>query len=236
MQIIPTILESSSQDIINQITRLSPYFDTFQIDIIDGIFAPNKTPSVAELLDTIKQNLKQTGFQLLTNNLIFDFHLMTEDFEKEIDRIGALSKYIHIRNILVHIDLSPNYRLLMNTFPNFSFGPVINSEDNVYEVMESYDINTFPFIQFMTVHIGSQGNPFIAQVLKKIEQLKRAGYRGKIFLDGSVNEETLALIMTKTYRPDVLCIGSYLTRSTDLENRVSKLQSCIKNASIQTRE
>ena len=170
MQIIPTVLENNPRDVINQIIRLSPYFHTFQIDVVDGVFAPNKTPSAYELVSVFINN------QQLTTNGVYDFHLMTKDFENEISAIAQLTNKVKIRNIMIHIALSPNYYLLSKTFPQFTFGPVLSSEDNVYEAMKDYNINSFRFLQFMTVHIGAQGNPFIDIVLKKIEQLKKGGF------------------------------------------------------------
>lgn len=219
MQLVPTILEQTPQAVVDQVHKLSPYFSTFQIDVVDGIFAPNKTPSVKDLLSVIDSVLPETKQQI-----IFDFHLMTADYEKEIDHIKALSNKITVRNILVHSDLSPNYHLLAMECPKFTFGAVLNSQDNVYEVMKNYDINSLPIIQFMTVHVGFQGNPFIDRVLKKIEQLKKEGFPGQIFLDGGINEETVSIVMSKKYRPDVLCIGSYITKTDKLEERVTFLK------------
>lgn len=212
MELIPTILEETPEAAATQIIRLSPYFSAFQIDVVDGVFAPNKTPSVREL--------KLPDVPGLT----YDFHLMTQDYEWEVADIKALSASHRVRNILIHADLSPNYHLLSMNFPQFTFGAVLNSEDSVPEAAASYNLKTLPLIQFMTVHIGAQGNPFIEQVLKKIEQIKRLGYHGKIFIDGSVNDETLPRILFREFRPDALCIGSFITKTPDLEMRVKHLK------------
>lgn len=222
MQLVPTLLEKNPQNIIDQIIRLSPYFSVFQIDVVDGVFAPNKTPSAKELLPllgSLSGEVKQ--------KISFDYHLMTGDYEVEIEHIKAVNKEVRVRNVLVHSDLSPNYHLLSMNFPEFVFGAVLNSEDNVYEVMKSYDLKIFPVIQFMTVHVGFQGNPFIEVVLKKIEQLKIGGFSGQIFIDGGVNDQTVPLIMEKKYRPDVLCVGSYITRTEQLKERVLLLREQI---------
>lgn len=216
-------MEKSPESLIYQIKHLAAFFPVFQIDVTDGTITPNNTPLAKDLiplLDTIPSALREA--------ITFDYHLMTAGYEREISDILTVSQKVKVRNILIHSELSPNYYLLSKNFPQFTFGAVLNSEDNVYEVMKNYEINSFPLIQFMTVHIGYQGNPFIEEVLIKIEQLRKTGYRGKIFIDGGVNKETLMKIYSRTYLPDVLCVGSYLTHSDNIARDAEYLFDLVK--------
>lgn len=220
MHIVPTLLESTPDGFISQLTRLSPFYTTFQIDIVDGKFAPNKTLDGAAVLRAVK-GLPHD----LLKKLVFDFHVMAIDYEKEIAVIKKMSAIAKVQNILLHVDLSPNYFLLASTFSTFTFGAVLNSEDNVLETIKQYSLDSLPIIQLMTVRVGFQGSPFIQQSLTKIEQLRNAGYRGQIFIDGSVNEETIPLVFSKKQMPNVLCVGSYLTHAQDLAPRVEYLKA-----------
>ncbi len=81
----------------------------------------------------------------------------------------------------------------------------------------------------MSIHPGPQGSPFIPQTLNKIDQLRQKNYRKKILLDGAVNQKTLPQILNKKNKPDVLCIGSFLTKAEDkLKERVEYLKESIK--------
>ena len=75
----------------------------------------------------------------------------------------------------------------------------------------------------MSVTPGVQGNPFLPNTLKKIEQLRILGYRFKIFLDGAVNDKTLPFINEQKFKPDVICPGSYLTKTDQLQSHVDFL-------------
>jgi pentose-5-phosphate-3-epimerase len=75
----------------------------------------------------------------------------------------------------------------------------------------------------MSVVPGVQGNPFLPNTLKKIEQLRVLGYRNKIFLDGAVNDKTIPFINKQKFKPDVVCPGSFLTKAKDLEKNVKYL-------------
>ncbi|PIY69369.1 hypothetical protein COY90_00975, partial [Candidatus Roizmanbacteria bacterium CG_4_10_14_0_8_um_filter_39_9] len=220
MHIVPTLLEPTEGGLIYQLTRLSPFYNTFQIDIVDGKFAPNTTLDGAAVLCALKKLPIK-----LQNQLILDFHVMAIDYEKEIAVIKEIEGLVKVQNILLHVDLSPNYFLLASTFSSFTFGAVLNSEDNVRETMDHYNLSSLPIIQLMTVRVGFQGSPFIQQTLIKIEQLRNAGYMGQIFIDGSVNEETIPQVFSKKQRPNVLCVGSYLTHAQDLPARVEYLKA-----------
>lgn len=213
MKIVPSIYEKTPAGFLNQLTRLSSYFSYFQIDIADGIYTPNKTIQIEDinkLLDSEFQN---------TVKMLFDFHLMVNDYEAGIQKIIKLKDKINIGAILIPYSLHPNYSLLIKNYPT-SLGLVLNSEDPVINLAKDYDIKIISIIQIMTVHIGAQGNPFLAENLKKIEQLKNAGFTGKIFIDGGINDKTLSQILSQKYQPDVLCVGSYLTKNSNLKNNV----------------
>src|SRR3989344_11527 len=82
MQIIPAPLEKNASSLVAQIERLSPYFQTFQVDIADGIFVPNKTVQIEDLYKVL--SIKYKEFK----NLNFDFHLMVNDFEKDLAKLS----------------------------------------------------------------------------------------------------------------------------------------------------
>ena len=76
----------------------------------------------------------------------------------------------------------------------------------------------------MSVVPGVQGNPFLPDTLKKIQQLRMLGYKPNIFLDGAVNDKTLPIINKLKYKPDVICPGSFLAKAKDLEKNVEFLK------------
>ncbi len=155
---------------------------------------------------------------------------MVEDYQEEIESIEALNKIVTVKNILLHASLSPNLSDLTLHTTAFSFGLVLNPEDEVKTIVQKYNLANIPFIQIMTVKPGFQGSSFQISLLNKIEQLRSLNYRNKIFLDGGINEETITLILAQKYLPDVLCIGSYFTQSNDIKKRKEKLIQLIKSS------
>ncbi len=216
MLIIPSLVEKIPEDLFAVMQKLSPYYQQFQVDIEDGIYIPNKTLSVSDIQRYL---LNRTA----PKNLVYDFHLMVKEYEKEIEKIDILKKILNIQSILVHTSLRPDYQMLCKKYPSFAFGLVINPREDVGVVASQYDLNTISIIQIMTVTPGPQGQPFIPEALQKIEQLRKMGFRSKIYLDGAINEKTIPIITSLKYKPDVLCPGSYLAKTDRLEERVEYL-------------
>ena len=198
------------------INRLSPFYNYFQIDIGDGIFVSNRTVQIDEVYKKLYLFNKY-------QSLNFDFHLMVSDFKKDIIKLNQLRKLINIKNIFIHYSAISNFKLKISNLSDIPIGLTLNPEDRVDDLSSRYNLNIIPSIQIMSVTPGVQGNPFLPNTLKKIEQLRILGYRFKIFLDGAVNDKTLPFINEQKFKPDVICPGSYLTKTDQLQSHVDFL-------------
>ena len=222
MQVIPSVLENNTSAFLSQIKRLSPHFNTFQIDIADGIFVPNKTIQIEDIEKTIQQ-----FNNLAINQLIFDFHLMVKDYETEVKKLNDLAakKLINIKNVFIHFSLSPNYSLLTTAYPQLTFGLVLNPEESLDKLYKLYNFKTIKCIQIMSVNPGFQGSSFIPKTLQKIQHLRKMGFKNPLFLDGGVNDKSLPQIMNLEFKPDFLVVGSYLTKGSNLQEKIGSLKS-----------
>jgi D-allulose-6-phosphate 3-epimerase len=222
MQVIPTLLNVSIEEFDLQLKTLSPYFNYFQIDIADGEFVPNRTIQIENLITYF------TSRQPPITNCQFDFHLMVKDVQAEIHKIEQLKTIIPVKNILVHFStlITNEQQLTANC------GIVLNPEDQLVDLRDKYNLIQIPALQIMTVTPGFQGGSFIPNMLNKIEQLRLTGYRNTIMIDGGINEKTLSVILEQQYKPDVLCIGSYLTKLDGLEDKIKNLHQLMAANSL----
>ncbi len=207
MKIIPALLVKTPEELESQIEKLSSYFQHFQIDIADGKFVPEKTITLEEIA-----NIASLRTQPL---LSFDFDLLVSDITAALNGIDKISQQIKVDMIFIHNLDSFN--------PKPNAGIAIDPPISVDTIKQEFDLNSIPVIQIMSVIPGAQGRAFIPETLYKIEQLRNAGYRNKIYLDGAINNQTIPLIMEKQFRPDILCIGSYLTQAKNIEERAKIL-------------
>ncbi len=226
MQIIPALLEPTSVDLVGRICRLAPYFNRFQIDIADGIYVPNQTLSIENALTELANNQS-----LIAYHLSFDFHLMTKTYKQDLAIINRFSHQLKIGGVLVHFDLSPEY-LMLTTNHSFPIGLVINPHDQIDDLVNRFAPSTISLVQVMSVVPGTQGQTFIPETLKKVEQLRLAGYRNEIFLDGGINNHALPFILRQHYQPDALCIGSYLVNSDDIAFTLEELKGGVNKFNI----
>ncbi len=208
MKISPALLVKTPKELATQIDKLSPYFKHFQIDIADGKFVPEKTITLEQILNI--------SFFSFISSLSFDFDLLVYDVTAALNECDKLAQQIKVDKIFIHKLDSFNPR------PNA--GVAIDPQISVETIKQKFDLSSIPAIQIMSVIPGAQGRAFIPETLNKIEQLKNAGYRSQIYLDGAINNRTIPLILEKEYRPDILCVGSYLTKAANLEERVRELK------------
>lgn len=208
MQICPSILEKTTNDYFSVIKKLSSYFNYFQLDFTDGEYVDNKTADIDEFLNEL------TNYQEI-NNFYFDFHLMLKNYKDVIEKLKKLviNKKIKVNHVLIHFDLSPKNSLFSDVSIPFTIGITLNPDDKVNDLAQKYNINKIKAVQIMSVYPGFQGNSFLPKMIKKIEQLRIIGYKSKIFLDGGVNDQSISFIKSQKFLPDVICPGSYLTKS-----------------------
>ncbi len=209
MEIIPSVLVSTAENFLQQAGKLIPFFQRFQIDIADGKFVPEKTVT----LEQIRDSLSQSGFSA---NVTLDFDLMINETTSAITIIDELAKNYKSGFNFIHN--------LQAFVPHINVGIAIDPAISVETIIQGFDLDALPAIQIMSVVPGAQGQAFIPETLNKIEHLRKAGYRHKIFLDGGINPSTLPMITEKQFRPDAVCVGSYLSRADDLGARIKTLR------------
>lgn len=217
MKIVPALLEQHVDLQKTQLLNLSKYYSRFQVDIADNTLVPNTTTQIDELF--------HSSFFNLVSRVVFDFHLMVSDPKKHLQLLKILpNKRVGI--VLIHHSILPDFSRLKSDYSQFRFGLVLNPEDEVL-TLNTELFHTLPAIQVMTIKPGFQGSPFVKESLTKIEQLRKGGFRGEILIDGSVNELTLPLILAQEYKPDILGVGSYLTKSpkNKFEKRIKYLDA-----------
>lgn len=216
MQIYPSILETNTKDFEKTLVKLTPVFDYFQIDIADGILVPNKTIQIEDISSVI-YNLQSTIYKST-----FEFHLMVADYPKLGKQLNELKDILSIQSALIHLKvLNPD----LPNYPNLPYGLVLNPEN---EVTKNYEIiSKFPIVQIMTVNPGKQGSPFLPDQLEKINELRAAGFSGKIILDGGINDQTLPIILKNKHLPDAICPGSYFTKAQNPQLQLDILESIL---------
>lgn len=192
IQIIPSILESDKNVFLKHLAGLRQSVSMVQIDIADGKFVPNKTWSDP---DVVRQHLRMDC----------ELHLMVAEPLKVAKMWTGV---LQVKRILVHYEAltDPTTELLALTKLGWQVSLVLNPETPISVLDLNLDLNLLTGVQFMGVHPGKQGNPFIPEVLGKIRAFKASRPNHFIELDGGVNEAALPEIVKSGV--DAVCPGS----------------------------
>lgn len=174
----------------------STSIDMLHIDIMDGLFVPNKTWNIKEISNLLENTKKKK-----------DIHLMVNDVYKYVDDFKVLNPnnitfhYEAVSNIIETINYikSLNIKVGMSIKPNTSI-------DEIKPYLKYLDL-----VLIMSVEPGMGGQTFIKNSVNKINTLydlrKINNYHYLIEVDGGVNNITAKLCN----KADILVIGSYIT-------------------------
>lgn len=202
-------IQDNMKENIEKLTNTN--IDYLHVDIMDGVFVPNKTWNIEEIKKII--SLKKP----------LDVHLMVQDVYKYIDQFSQLKPsfltfhyeiehdimdvvaYIKKLGIPVGISIKPNTRV-----------------ESIYPFLPFIDL-----VLIMSVEPGRGGQTFQEQSIDKIEKLSI--FREKnhlsyvIEVDGGINDCTIPFVS----KADIAVVGSYITNG-NYEERISSLKNKVK--------
>lgn len=169
-------------DLNNQINKLNSLADIYHFDIMDGHFSPNLMlpPSFVQKVAPAMR-------------LPIDAHLMVDNPNQYIDDLAAAG----VTYISPHAETINTYAFrTINKIRALGckVGIVINPATPL-QYIQHY-LHHVDLLTIMTVDIGYSGNPFVEEMLKKIEEAVHLravnDYHYKIQVDGACNETTFA--------------------------------------------
>ncbi|MCR4326302.1 MAG: hypothetical protein NUV52_01450 [Candidatus Roizmanbacteria bacterium] len=209
--IIPTILATTEQELMNQYALLMPLTNRIQIDVADGDLVDGKTLPLATIVQYLITHSSQFPHTL------FDFHLMVRFWTTGIALLEEAAAHIHVNSVLSHYAARQSVTTTLTQGVVFSPGDPIDTQTAQHTSL----------VQIMTVEPGKQGNPFIPSQLTYIKTLREGGYTGEIILDGGINPQSIAIIMQQSCLPSGVGVGSYLTHASNASQAYAALQQVL---------
>jgi ribulose-phosphate 3-epimerase len=208
MEITPAILASNQIDFEKKVEKVRQLNLRLHLDIMDGIFVPEKTWN-----DPIKA--KQ-----IMNGLSFNAHLMISDPEQAAKNwliAGANRVYFHYestRQLAVIIQTIADKKKI---------GLAINPETPVNKIEPLLDL--FASVLVMSVSPGRSGQKFNETALEKINEIRRLRPDLHVAVDGGIKPENISLLIKAGANTSV--VGSALIDSSDPQVELGKFHQKI---------
>ena len=204
--IVPAILTDSFAAFQEQLAKVSAHFSAVQIDVLDGIFLPNKTFSEREEIKDIN------------SEAYFELHLMVKD---PISEIAKWKEIDSVTSAVFHIEADVDVEECIKIIKEngWKAGIALNPETPLAKIMPY--VNMVDEVLFMTVHPGQQGAPFLPEVLEKIKEFKKLGLSIMCAADGGINKHTIKSVTDAG--AEKLYIGGAIIRADDVEKAHEEL-------------
>jgi len=226
-EIIPAIIAKDPEDLKNKIRLIEPYVAAVQLDVMDGIFVPNKTWKEPDDLEKIK------------TKLFFEVHLMIEKPQTVTER-WLESK---VKRIILHWEalekihgheMTPYKTASRPGFPvidlaeeahrhNKELGVALNPNTPI-STLDSF-INDIDLVLLMSVNPGKAGQEFQEKVIPKIIALRQKYPDVKIEVDGGVNPQNAKKLAQAG--ANILVAGSAIFESGDVGKAIEELKQSL---------
>lgn len=216
----PSLMCMDFLDIKNQTEILNSRCDFYHIDIMDGHFVPNITLSPC-FVEAFKKIAKKP----------LDCHLMVtnpQDYILPLKQAGA-------DIICFHAEAVSNqaFRIIKAIKDaGCQVGAVFSPATPLSSAQ--YYLHMLDKITIMTVDPGFAGQPFIAEMLKKIEQAKNIkeenGYRYIIEVDGSCNARTFGKLLRAGTECFVVGTSGLFSLDENLEKAWVKMEEIFEKS------
>ncbi len=211
IEIIPTVVPQSFDDIIAAKARYFAFSKNMHIDAVDGIFAPNRT-----WMPLSGEKLPEAA------SILYEAHLMIDNplsYGVSFARAGA-------RRIIAHVESFNNAECAQEAFDMWQkagakeVGVAINFDTRLEE-LAPYAV-LCDFVHMMTIkEIGKQGSSFEESSVDRVAQIRARYPDLTISVDGGGGTKNIPIL--ESAGATRFCIGTALAKAKDPAKEYSLL-------------
>ncbi|MEW6749005.1 MAG: ribulose-phosphate 3-epimerase [Candidatus Micrarchaeota archaeon] len=201
-EVIPAILVKTRAELIERIGQVLGRVKEIQLDIMDGVFVPNKTLGMESLKDLPDAR--------------YEFHWMVKDPENWIPAISG--PHMH----LVHVETITDFSRIEAAVKKSGgrLGLAINPETPLERLLPYVD--KAKRVLVMTVRPGFSGQKYIYEMEHKVRKLRELYPSLDIEVDGGVNNETGPHAYSSG--ANILAAASAIFSSKDIDGAIAELK------------
>lgn len=206
--VCPTVTAFDTHAYREQMERVAPFATRVHIDLMDGEFAPTKSPDLAQIW--------------WPHYVQADIHLM---YQKPMDYIGQLIK-LNPRMVVIHGEADVDHMRFAAELhkENILAGLAVlqdTTTEKIYEIMHSFDQ-----ILVFSGSLGRHGGVASLDLLAKVRKIKEHYPDAEIAWDGGISDQNAKQLVEGGV--DVLNAGGFIQKSEDPKGAYDKLLAVIK--------
>ena len=191
VSIVPTILTDSKQEFRTQIERINTFTRRVQIDVTDGVFAPNHTLNITNVW--------------WPKNWTADLHLMATNPSEHLDTILKLAPSLCILHAEANEDLTPSFQALKNA--GIKVGVALLP--STFPGYVKHYIDMADHVLIFAGQIGVQGSQADMMQMEKIPIVRKLKPEVEIGWDGGANMSNVRALAHADL--DVINVGSAIS-------------------------
>lgn len=208
VQIAPSILSADFGKLSEEIVEIEPYSDRIHFDVMDGHFVPNISFG-APILKWV-----QTKLPIDVHLMIEHPWLYLEDFAKALPAGNHQGGDV----IIIHSEACPKFGKnslgnVLEMIRKLGVGVGVSIKPKTSVKVLKNVLSLLDQVLIMTVEPGFGGQSFMPNMVEKIGQLRKMGFKGDIAIDGGINAETGKICADAG--ANILIAGNYIFGAKD---------------------
>ncbi|MEK7059454.1 MAG: hypothetical protein AAB971_01730 [Patescibacteria group bacterium] len=208
VSICPTVTAYDAHEYRAQMERITPFAKRVHIDLMDGEFAPTKSPSLQQIW--------------WPHELTADIHLM---YRRPMDYIDQLIK-LKPNMVVIHNEAEVHHMHFAAQLhkEGIKVGLAVLQDtpiDYAYQIMHSFD-----HVLVFSGDLGRHGGEVNLGLLDKVRKIREHHPEAEIGWDGGINDHNAKQLVEAGV--DVLNVGGFIQQSDDPAAAYAKLISVIE--------
>jgi ribulose-phosphate 3-epimerase len=212
--ICPTVTAFNPHDYRTQIEMLEPFAKRLHIDLMDGKFAPTKSPDLEHIW--------------LPDGIVNDVHVMYEKPAPHLERLIELKPslvIIHYEADVDHKDFSAKLRAA-----GIRAGLGVLQRTSIEEAKSVLD--AFDHIMIFSGNLGHHGSTADLDLLDKVREVQEAYPDMEIAWDGGISDQNAKELVDAGV--DALNVGGFIHKAQDPQAAYAKLEAVIGTTNAKT--